>query len=417
MIDRRSFVEALAILPIAAQAGAAEPLRIDESTLLNELTAPMGSPHNLPWIPTPHDGLGLIFDQARLTRGKIGRDFGCPIPESILSLPPATLVVDGAAPRLLIGNRGPHHLCGLRVINHYISIDPAADDVSIEDCVIRASAWDVGSGSPNAIATAPSGGRLDLVACSVSGGYQAIIGLQRPGSVQRCYLADSRGDGFNLRGTAGRKILEGNLVHRLGQNAPLAHSDCLQFNPGDDSENFWIMRNTFYMPGDGPFSEATNGATSVINASTQGGSDPVGGRATRIARVVLAGNLLAGGVYTVSWTPRAGGVVENVVSCNNLYAPSAYRPFHLGDDLLFYPGPRDHTQRGRISNLIFHNEKMTDGRPVFHRGRPLDGIWHHDRERLLSDPLTLRLAQKFGLVDADGELLPGIESKGPFLID
>lgn len=220
------------------------------------------------------------------------------------------------------------------------------------------------------------------------------------GTIKNCLIENSKGDGLKGDMLYGG-VIYNCLVRKLGQIDPSAHADAMQCQR---STNMSIIGNTFYMPGTGKavYDEGTYGTTQCLRIVTEDN--------TLFHKDLLAvGNLLVGGGYTVAVRSRyANGelsTVENVIIGNNMLGGPDY---HLFGHITAEHG-KSTGSVGVIRNLLMHNNRDITGAPMSYAGINQNGLWHYDKSK--ASPRFLDLAKRWGYLDWNGDLKPGIVSR------
>jgi len=337
-----------------------------------------------------------------------GVDFGCRIPFEELvnaSSPEATAAgVDWAAPtnRVLFRNNVYNVLEGYYVLGSIDISNIYAKDVTIRDCYI--------DGNYNAYAAIGKSNVEDYAA------YVEYCTLRRfindamannYGHVAFCDIEYSRGDA--LKASGHDVHYHGNMIRVLGFGIPSAHADGLQVW---DCSRLTVTQNTFWMPGTSTYyDEGTYGSTQILRFVTEHGTGV-------LEEVYCGGNILAGAGHTISVRARyAGSLVQNMVIANNIVAGNVDG----------YPIPlygvitTDHQPAqtaGTVRNLLFHDNKMSDGRVglktsppgQFINGPNQEGMWYYDKQ--YASEYFMELGKRYGYLDWNGDLKAGVPNYG-----
>ncbi len=218
------------------------------------------------------------------------------------------------------------------------------------------------------------------------------------GTVRNCLFEISRADGMKGDMLFGG-VIYNNLVRRLGQIDLSAHGDAIQCQ---QSNGMRLIGNTFYMPGTGStYDEGTYGSTQCLRIVTEN-------NICSHNDLLAVGNLLVGGGYTIAVRSRYSNGetsrVQNVILANNVLGGPTYHLYgHITDE------HSDSVSVGIIRNVLFHNNFDIAGNPMSFAGINQNGIWHYSKEH--ASPLFLELGKRWGYLDWNGDLAPGVISR------
>lgn len=326
--------------------------------------------------------------------GQEGIDFGCPTEMLATLIPGANhpawttpgriLIKPDTASKIIDG----YNVQGIIEVNSQVT-----EEVHIRNCVVDANYLYLTAVQPDGLA--PVYMKRVTARNFIAQGHVFLNGV-----IDGCIFEGSKADG--MKGVSTQMlVIHNTLVRQLGQIDPSAHADCFQIMM---ATGLRLYGSTLYMPGTGTaYDEGTYGSTQVLRLVTENA-------AYHLQDVIIAGNLIIGGGFTIAIRARQAGVkVHNVILANNLLGGPNYHLYgHITNEHTVDGG-----SIGSIKNLLLHNNIDLNGSPPTFNGISQNGLWHYDKS--LATPEFLDLGKRWGYLDWNGDPAPGIANRS--LID
>lgn len=351
---------------------------------------------NIKWPgeSTDGEGLALLFGDATWhpSLGQLGVDFGNTTPEGSLAAGSTHPQWSGGGNVIAISQ---FNTAGDVLISGYDvdgSIDFGVMDAigTVRNCVVRG----VGGSLPfrNIMQNATTF-PIYVEDCQLIGSAAQNIILGK-GHLKRSRLIECNAGGHIVVTGPGPVQVEGNLV-RKSPSTLGAHSECMYIQA---IANLDVVGNTFYLPdGSLPFGEGATGADTGITAAIF--LNPYTA-ATVAEKIVIAGNILAGGAYALYLAAHATSTIRNVAIINNVIVKDpAYTLYGA-----VFMGPLTGAVGYTRKNILFFGNVDETGAPSKQGSTELDGIWNFDKS--LVDTAFRELGQRCGYLDWNGDCLP-----------